>query len=165
MKEFILTADLNWEHVGYFEHLELRKAKETGGLGLFASIDFKPNQKICSFSAREVVQTPNYLTVQLDDQRHILLFPEHLQYINHSCAPTVFFDTEHMELISLDHLVAGTELTFFYPSTEWDMNQSFVCNCGAEKCQKFISGAAGLDRNILKEYKLNPFIKNKLGEL
>jgi len=47
MKEFILTADLNWEHVGYFEHLELRKAKETGGLGLFASIDFKkPHQPL-----------------------------------------------------------------------------------------------------------------------
>jgi hypothetical protein len=29
----------------------------------------------------------------------------------------------------------GQELTFFYPSTEWDMAQGFECICGTATCR------------------------------
>lgn len=29
-------------------------------------------------------------------------------------------------------LKKGQDITFFYPSTEWDMAQGFECSCGAE---------------------------------
>jgi len=31
-------------------------------------------------------------------------------------------------------LKKGDDITFFYPSTEWDMAQGFDCNCGAKVC-------------------------------
>jgi hypothetical protein len=38
-------------------------------------------------------------------------------------------------------LKAGEELTFFYPSTEWNMNQGFDCFCGSKRCLGYIGGA------------------------
>jgi hypothetical protein len=29
-------------------------------------------------------------------------------------------------------LAEGQDITFFYPSTEWDMAQGFDCSCGAK---------------------------------
>jgi hypothetical protein len=41
-------------------------------------------------------------------------------------------------------LKAGQELTFFYPSTEWDMDQGFDCFCGSENCLGYIGGAKNM---------------------
>jgi SET domain len=84
-----------------------------------------------------------------------------LQYINHSCEPTVFFDTASLELICLKPLQPGDELTFFYPSTEWDMSQPFVCNCQSPGCLQLINGASHLDRSTLNQYRLTDFIKQQ----
>lgn len=69
--------------------------------------------------------------------------------VNHSCDPNVFFDlTERpsrtnprepadfpssWKLKTLDKgIKKGETLTFFYPSTEWDMGVPFDCLCGTE---------------------------------
>ena len=46
-------------------------------------------------------------------------------------------------------LKPGDELTFFYPSTEWDMAQGFDCFCGAKTCRGFISGAKNMKKEQL----------------
>jgi hypothetical protein len=67
--------------------------------------------------------------------------------VNHSCSPNVAFDLSHprsstdieqerypaeWNLRTLSRPVAkGETLTFFYPSTEWDMGAPFTCNCEA----------------------------------
>lgn len=61
-------------------------------------------------------------------------------------------------------LKAGQELTFFYPSTEWDMAQGFDCFCGSEKCLGYISGAKNLSRNDLKGHWLSGHIRELLAE-
>ncbi|KAM3555798.1 hypothetical protein MY1884_005397 [Beauveria asiatica] len=38
-------------------------------------------------------------------------------------------------------LQPGDELTFFYPSTEWEMAQPFQCLCGTPTCRGTIDGA------------------------
>jgi len=38
-------------------------------------------------------------------------------------------------------LKIGDELSFYYPSTEWEMTQSFDCLCGTASCLGKISGA------------------------
>ena len=90
---------------------------------LHATVSFSPGDVICAFNAGITQSTPTYLTVQTGVGRHITLMPEFLQYINHSCAPNVFFDTALMQLICLQPLQPGDEMTFFYPSTEWEMTQ------------------------------------------
>ena len=123
---------------------------------------FKQDQVISAFSAREIMNEPSFLSVQLDQRKHILLNPEFLQYTNHSCEPNVFFNTTQMQLIALRDIDAGEELTFFYPSTEWEMASPFRCQCGKQKCLKMIHGAANVHPAILKEYKLSDFILSKI---
>jgi hypothetical protein len=66
--------------------------------------------------------------------------------VNHSCTPNVAFDLSHprtsediensqypteWNLRTLSRPIAkGETLTFFYPSTEWDMGAPFTCACG-----------------------------------
>ena len=61
-------------------------------------------------------------------------------------------------------LKRGDALTFFYPSTEWDMAQPFKCTCGAEACKGWINGAGKMDRKILEGYWLNEHIAARLKE-
>ncbi|KAJ9104432.1 hypothetical protein QFC21_001927 [Naganishia friedmannii] len=45
----------------------------------------------------------------------------------------------------------GEVLTFFYPSTEWDMGAPFDCNCGESNCLGTIRGAKHLSLAQLKQ--------------
>src|SRR5688572_26102552 len=132
--------------------------------GFFAQRSYQPGEVVIAFSAREVVSEANYLTVQVGLNRHILLYPEHLQYINHSCDPSVFFDTHAMQIVALKEIEEGDEMTFFYPSTEWDMAQPFTCFCGSANCLGEIRGAAHINPEILTNYKLTRFIQQQLHD-
>lgn len=130
----------------------------------FAQRVYQPGDVVIEFSARQVLSEPTYLTVQVDVDKHILLYPEHLQYINHSCDPNVFFDTHAMKIVALKPIGEGDEMTFFYPSTEWHMAQPFACFCGSSNCLREIRGAAHIPADILSTYKLTRFIQQQLHE-
>ncbi len=129
---------------------------------LYTTVKFEHGQVIANFGPKEILDSPNYLTVQVGDNKHIMLAPEFLQYINHGCDPNVFFDTDNWVLIALRNIEIGEELRFFYPSTEWSMDQGFDCTCQSEKCLQNIQGAAHLPLNILTKYKLSNHIVAKL---
>lgn len=130
---------------------------------LFAKQSFQPGDMIAEFSAGSIASEPTYLTVQVDEGNHITLQPEFLQYINHSCDPNVFFNTTTMQLVALKEILPEEEMTFFYPSTEWEMIQPFSCYCGSPNCLRQIRGAAFLPRNVWKQYRLTDFIQNQLA--
>ena len=131
---------------------------------LFALQSFQPGEMIAEFSAGTIAAEPTYLTVQVDTGKHITLQPEFLQYINHSCAPNVFFDTTTMKLVALKEIRQEEEMTFFYPSTEWEMTQPFRCYCGSPACLGEIKGAAFLSKNVWKQYRLTDFIQQQLAK-
>lgn len=135
---------------------------DTGQQSLHALIQLKPGDKVGDFSAGELSATPTYLTVQVSQNRHITLVPRFLQYINHSCDPNVFFDITKMEVVCLKEVQPGEEFRFFYPSTEWEMSQPFVCNCGSNNCLQLINGAAHLSDETLSQYRLSDFIARQL---
>ncbi|KAG0005178.1 hypothetical protein BGZ80_001410 [Entomortierella chlamydospora] len=56
------------------------------------------------------------------------------------------------------------QLTFFYPSSEWEMEQPFPCWCGAEKCCKSIQGAKFLPRDVMGKYFVTSHIRELLKE-
>lgn len=130
---------------------------------LHASVAYKKNEVIVSFSAAETFNQPTYLTIQIGDNKHISLAPSFLQYTNHSCRPNVFFDTTRMEFIALQDIEAGEELCFFYPSTEWEMAEAFQCNCGQTECLLEIKGARFLTDEQIDRYKLTDFIQQQLA--
>lgn len=143
---------------------EVLQDRSNGQKALHASVSIPENSVICTFEADQVQNSATYLTVQTGPCKHITLKPDFLQYINHSCDPTVFFDTAALQLISLRPLHAGDEFTFFYPSTEWEMAQPFVCNCGSKDCLQLINGAAHLSVESLDKYTLTDFIKDQVKQ-
>lgn len=129
---------------------------------LFAQQSFQPGEVIADFSAGTIAAEPTYLTVQVGISKHITLQPEFLQYINHSCDPNVFFNTTTMQLVALKRIECEEEMTFFYPSTEWKMTQSFDCYCGSPKCIGKIKGASFLSAELQSQYRFTDFIQQQL---
>ena len=136
--------------------------KSTGQKSLYAVNYFSPGDVICHFHAGVTQPYANRFTVQIAESKHITLVPELLQYVNHSCSPNAFFDTTLMVLISLRDIQPGDEITFFYPSTEWEMAEPFECHCRSPACLKVINGASSLSLEILEKYKLTDFIREML---
>ncbi|KAJ9124864.1 hypothetical protein QFC24_002793 [Naganishia onofrii] len=104
-----------------------------------------------------------------------------LLFVNHSCSPNVAFDLSksrsaqdveqgrypaEWNLRTLSRPVAkGEVLTFFYPSTEWDMGAPFDCNCGESNCLGTIRGAKHLSLAQLKQQEfINPHIMQRKVE-
>ena len=142
--------------------MEVRHNDLTGQRHLYALRGFSADEIIIPFRASEVYEAPTYLTLQTGINSHIILDPEILQYCNHSCDPNVFFDTTTMDFVALTAIAPGDELTFFYPSTEWDMAQPFACFCGSTQCLGTISGAAHMHPDTLSRYQLTDFIREQL---
>ncbi len=146
------------------EFAEVRRKTSNDQNALFVLRSYQPGELISDFSAGTIGTEPTYLTVQVDVDKHITLQPEFLQYINHSCDPNVFFDTTNMQLIALKELQPEEELTFFYPSTEWKMTQSFNCYCGSHKCLNQIKGASFLSKAVQESYRFTDFIQLQLAK-
>ena len=134
----------------------------TNQKSLHALAPFKKGDFVSKFSAGDIYNVPNYLTVQRGIDEHITLRPEFLQYINHSCNPNVFFNTTTMEVIAIRDIEPNEEFSFFYPSTELDMAQPFLCYCGTKDCLQNIKGAKYIPGEILKNYRLTDFIQQQL---
>jgi hypothetical protein len=143
---------------------EVRQKLSNGQNAFFALRSFRPGDVISDFSAGTISAEPTYLTIQVGVRKHITMQPEHLQYINHSCDPNVFFDTTSMKVIALKELKPGDEMTFFYPSAEWKMAQRFHCYCGHPSCLGEIKGAAYLSKDVLEKYRFTDFIQQQLAK-
>jgi hypothetical protein len=141
---------------------EIRTDVNTGVRSLFAKQSFNANDVISNFDWDEVYKTPTYLTVQIGESEHIELKPIFLECINHSCEPNAFFDVTNKKLVCIKPIEAGEELTFFYPSAEWNMDQPFECYCGSKECIGFVRGALHLNQNERNHYRFTDFIQQKL---
>ncbi|KAI8826165.1 uncharacterized protein EV422DRAFT_515594 [Fimicolochytrium jonesii] len=123
-----------------------------------ATTHFTPNTVLLSFAdTMTPVPKPSYTTVQISTTEHIEL-NSNLVYLNHSCDPSCVIDTVKKEVRVVREVREGEELTFFYPSSEWDMDQAFDCWCGSEKCLKRIQGAKYLTVDQLQHHYLNNHI-------
>lgn len=149
--------------ISHHDIAEVRRKTSNGQNALFALRAYRPGELISDFSAGSISAEPTYLTVQVGVGKHITLQPEFLQYINHSCEPNVFFDTSSMQLVALKEIQNGEEMSFFYPSTEWIMTQSFQCYCGHPSCLGEIKGAAYLTKQEQERYRLTDFIQSQLS--
>jgi hypothetical protein len=142
---------------------EMRIDVITGNRSLFAKRAFRENEVITPFYWTEVYDKPNYLTIQIAEHQHIELLPAWLECTNHSCDPNTFFDTTKKQLICIRPIANGEEITFFYPSAEWDMDRTFDCGCNSEHCLGHIEGAKHLTKEQRAHYRFTDFIQQKLG--
>ena len=147
-----------------YDFCELRKDETNGHLGLFSRKNFSMGDLVINFGSSTMLDTSNYLTVQIGINQHILMSPEYLQFTNHSCNPNLLYNTATMELECLLDISIGDEFAFFYPATEWKMSQKFECHCGEVNCIGLVQGAADTPIEILNQYKLTNFIHTMLKE-
>ncbi|KAL3474788.1 D-isomer specific 2-hydroxyacid dehydrogenase [Aspergillus californicus] len=156
--EVVLTP-----HMGYGDE-QIHGCQKAFASGAISLISLAPG----SLFTKITTATPSkkaYTSVQTGRDTHIELNSD-LVFCNHSCTPSLNFDMAKMEVRVVDDrpLKAGDALTFFYPSSEWEMDQKFQCNCGAGGCRGWISGAGQMEREQLQGYWLNPHIEELLRE-
>jgi hypothetical protein len=145
------------------ENLAVFYNSVNGHYAIKALKNFPVHSIVQVFSAKEYLQQPTYLSVQIDEHKHIHLFPTLLQYTNHSCEPNTFFDTNRGEVIAVKNIAEHEEISFFYPATEWSMTQPFKCFCNTDSCLGMIQGAAHLDKNAITKYRFSEYIQKKLS--
>lgn len=124
---------------------------------------YKKGEVILPIRPELVSKRPTIYTVQVDRTRHVEV--KQLASMNHSCNPNTILDTTLMMVFAACDIAAGEELTFFYPSTEWEMCAPFVCLCGARNCIHVVAGARFLQFSTLQHYYLNPHIREEIVKL
>lgn len=124
---------------------------------------YAKGETICTIPSDNVVDKPNRYTVQIGRNEHTDVGK--LAALNHSCDPNVFLDTENMVMVARKDLTKGEELSFFYPSTEWEMAAPFICLCGASNCIHVVAGARFLPLSTLEHHYLNHHIREMMIEL
>ena len=132
---------------------------------LVSLVDGKPGATLTKIEGSIPAVQRAYTSVQVAEEQDIELNSD-LVYSNHSCEPNIIFDMEKFEVRVVENraLKKNDDLTFFYPSTEWDMQQPFECHCESDRCLGTVRGAKYLDENKLREYWLNPHIERLLAK-
>lgn len=106
--------------------------------------------------------------LQVDKNLFLESTEEFENYLNHSCDPNCVIDftrgRHRPQLIALQNIQRGEELSFDYDSTEYDLVDqecSFNCHCQSKNCRKKIKGFRYLTRLQKKGIKdlLSPFLK------
>ena len=124
-----------------------------------SKVDLPAGAFFTPITGTTVVDKVTYASVQVTTTTHMDLNSD-LLYCDHSCDPSLEFDFDRFEarVVGDKPLKVGDRLTFFYPSSEWEMAQPFVCLCGTARCKRWISGASGLTAKDLRGYWLNKHI-------
>ncbi|KAI9475626.1 MAG: hypothetical protein EXX96DRAFT_574005 [Benjaminiella poitrasii] len=129
---------------------------------LIAEREFKQGQVIVELQ-NLTVGPKRYSSVQISADDHVELNSD-LVYLNHSCNPSTYLDVQRRRLIALKDICPSDELSFFYPSTEWDMAQPFDCWCGSFKCIGKVTGARHIPTSTLEQSMLNDHIIQLIQE-
>lgn len=124
---------------------------------------YRKGEIICEIPTEALYDKPNQFTVQIGVDQHVEV--KELSSMNHSCDPSTMLDTTRMLVFATRDLQPGAELTFFYPSTEWEMSSPFICLCGAPNCIHVVAGARFLPLSTLEQHFLNHHIREKMIQL
>lgn len=114
---------------------------------------------ISTFCLNGLSETPSRYSIQIGERQHGLLVPIELTFMNHACDPSAAIRVDHLQVVALRDIAEGEQITFFYPSLEWQMAEPFPCNCGSPRCLRWISGAADLPDAVLDRHVLSPAIQ------
>ena len=123
---------------------------------------YKSGEIICPIPAESLFDKPSQFTVQIGIDQHVEV--RELASMNHSCDPSTILDTTRMLVFAARDLAPDDELTFFYPSTEWEMSSPFICLCGAPNCIHVVAGARFLPLSTLEGHFLNYHIRQLMIE-
>ena len=124
---------------------------------------YSRGEVICDIPTEKLFDRANRYTVQISQDKHTEVGK--LSALNHSCDPNVILETENLLMVARRDIAKGEELSFFYPSTEWEMDAPFICLCGAANCIHVVAGARFLPLSTLEHHYLNKHIREMMIDL
>jgi hypothetical protein len=128
-----------------------------------ATRSYRAGDLVHQISGHRVTTVPTYLTIQVGPDTHI----ENLgvvDFLNHSCRPNTVVDVEALTVRAARAIAAGDELTYFYPTTEWDMDRPFDCQCGQAECVGRVCGAKHLPADVLERHPLSRHVRALIAQ-
>ena len=132
-----------------------------GARGLRTDREFRRGDVVCRIPCTARRDRASRHTVQLDAATHVEVGL--LSTLNHSCDPNIRLDTSRMLVVAERDIAAGEELTYFYPSTEWEMAEPFACRCGSPACLGVVRGARHLPADVAGHRFLNHHVVTRLN--
>jgi hypothetical protein len=117
-----------------------------GSASLHAVRSFAAGEVVFPLEGRPVGQATRF-TIQVGPDAHLDPISERESpwaYLNHGCDPNVAIDVTRRAIVARRPISAGHELRFDYHTTEWELAESFVCNCGMPQCVGVVLGFAHL---------------------
>jgi len=141
--------------------LKIENGASAYGARLVTDEPYRCGQLIHPIAQYRVTDWPTYQTIQVGPHSHIeeLGIPA---YLNHSCDPNTIVDTTALTVTAACDIAPGEELSFFYPSTEWEMDRPFICLCGTQQCIRLVAGAKYLSADTLSRHFVNDHIREML---
>ena len=124
---------------------------------------YSKGEVISSIPSDNIINKATRFTVQIGRNEHTHVGK--LAALNHSCDPNVILDTENLLMVARRDIAKGEELSYFYPSTEWEMDAPFICLCGASNCIHVAAGGRFLPLSTLEHHYLNRHIRELMIEL
>ena len=100
-----------------------------------AAESIETDEVIKSLSGK-ILRYPTRYTIQLSETKHVEI-KNGAEFLNHSCEPNacIMVDekTDCITIRALKPILVESDICFNYNTTEWDMEESFLCQC--EKCR------------------------------
>lgn len=149
----------HWVQPSHPDLIEIFRSPNDFTSYAISKVDLPEGAVLTPLTGATVVDTASYASYQVTADTH-MEFNSDLLYCDHSCDPNLECDVDRCEMRVAKNksIKVGDRLTWFYPSTEWEMIQEFACRCGAASCQGWIAGASKLSAEELRGYWLNKHI-------
>ena len=131
---------------GSRESPSIEITREGSSTTLRAVRSFAPGEIVFPLEGHPVTQSTRF-TIQVAADSHLDPVCEGTspwRYLNHGCNPNVAVDVPRRAVVARRQIGLGDELRFDYNTTEWELAESFVCNCGAPECVGVAMGFAHL---------------------
>jgi hypothetical protein len=145
---------------------KLDVAMTNGRKGLFALVAIDRNEILIDLNGENTFLSPTKRSLQIGERKHVFGREETVGYVNHSCEPNSFLDFSCLCVRALRNIQRGEEVKVNYAATEYEMHESFRCDCGSPGCLRMIRGFKFLTRDQQLELKpyLAPHLLKKLDE-
>lgn len=128
----------------------------SGKKGLFAAVPIAQDEIVIDLNGEETLSSPTRRSLQIGEGMHVFGRGETVGYLNHGCEPNVFLDSNCLCIRALRDVRAGEELKINYAATEYEMHDSFPCDCGSPACLRIIRGFKFLTRD--QQLRLKPYL-------
>ena len=145
---------------------KLDVAMTHGKKGLFALVSIDRNEVLIDLNGENYFLSPTRRSLQIGEKRPVFGRDETVGYLNHSCEPNSFLEFSSLCVRALRDIQRGEEVKVNYAATEYEMHDSFSCDCGSSACLQMIRGFKFLTRDQQLELKpyLAPYLLKKLDE-